>query len=49
METISSETRHHGKNVKRLREILGIKQETIALGLNISQQAMSKLEQKDQD
>lgn len=47
MERISSGTMHHGKNIKRLREILGVKQETIALGLNISQQAMSKLEQKD--
>ena len=48
MERISTETMHHGKNVKRLREILGVKQVTIALGLKISQQAMSKLEQKDQ-
>ena len=37
METILPETIHHGKNVKRLREILGIKQEVIALELNISQ------------
>jgi len=48
METTSLEAIHHGKNVKRLREILGIKQEAIALELNISQQAMSKLEQKEQ-
>jgi len=48
MERISSETISHGKNIRRLREILGVKQETIALGLNISQQAMSKLEQRDQ-
>jgi transcriptional regulator with XRE-family HTH domain len=45
-DTITSEQIHFGQNIKRLREILGIKQETIAQGLNITQQAMSKLEQK---
>ncbi len=39
---------HHGRNIKRLREMLGIKQETIAAELNITQQTMSKLEQKEQ-
>jgi transcriptional regulator with XRE-family HTH domain len=48
METKLSGTVHHGQNIKRLRDLLGIKQETIALGLQVSQQAMSKLEQKDQ-
>jgi transcriptional regulator with XRE-family HTH domain len=48
METILSGTIHHGQNVKRLRDILGVKQETIAMGLNMTQQAMSKLEQKEQ-
>jgi transcriptional regulator with XRE-family HTH domain len=38
---------HHGRNVKRLREMLGIKQEAIAIALDLTQQAMSKLEQKD--
>jgi transcriptional regulator with XRE-family HTH domain len=38
---------HHGRNVKRLREILGIKQEAIAVALDLTQQAMSKLEQKE--
>lgn len=37
---------HHGRNIRRLREILNVKQETIASELNISQQSMSKLEQK---
>lgn len=37
---------HHGRNVKRFREMLGVKQEAIALELNITQQAVSKLEQK---
>jgi len=45
---MSSGTVHHGQNIKRLRDILGIKQERIAVGLSISQQAMSKLEQKEQ-
>ncbi|MDR1369291.1 MAG: helix-turn-helix domain-containing protein [Dysgonamonadaceae bacterium] len=47
METRFSGTIHHGQNIKRLREMLGIKQETIAAELNISQQSMSKLEQKE--
>ena len=38
---------HHGHNVRRLREILNVKQEAIAAELNVSQQAMSKLEQKE--
>ena len=37
---------HHGRNIRRLREILNIKQDAIAAELKISQQAMSKLEQK---
>ena len=48
MESMSSGTVHHGQNIKRLRDILGVKQEVIAMGLHVSQQAMSKLEQKEQ-
>jgi len=48
MESTLLETVHHGHNIKRLRDLLGVKQETIAMGLQISQQAMSKLEQKEQ-
>jgi transcriptional regulator with XRE-family HTH domain len=36
-----------GHNVKRIREILGIKQESIAASLGLSQQAISQLEQKE--
>jgi transcriptional regulator with XRE-family HTH domain len=38
---------HHGRNIRRLREILNVKQDTIAAELKISQQMMSKLEQKN--
>lgn len=38
---------HHGRNIKNLREILGIKQETIAIELDLTQQAISKLETKE--
>ncbi len=38
---------HEGRNVKRIREILGIKQDALAMELGISQQAISALEQKD--
>ncbi len=39
---------HHGRNIKRLREMLGVKQEHIANELNMTQQAISKLEQKEE-
>jgi transcriptional regulator with XRE-family HTH domain len=40
---------HHGRNVKRIREILGIKQEALALmlGDDWNQQKVSLLEQKE--
>ncbi|RFM28091.1 XRE family transcriptional regulator [Deminuibacter soli] len=40
-------TKHEGKNIKRIREILGIKQDTLASELGLTQQAISQLEQKD--
>ena len=39
---------HHGKNVKHLREILGIKQEILADGLDLSQQTVSRLESQEE-
>lgn len=39
--------RNDGYSVKRLREILGVKQEDLADKLQISQQAISKIEQKE--
>ena len=38
---------HEGRNIKRIREILGIKQDALAMDLGISQQAISALEQKE--
>jgi len=38
---------HEGRNVKRIREILGIKQDALAISLGLSQQAVSQLEQKE--
>lgn len=38
---------HQGRNVKRIREMLGIKQDALAFDLNMSQQAVSLLEQKE--
>lgn len=40
-------TVHEGRNVKRIREILGIKQETLAAELGLNQQRVSLLEQKE--
>jgi transcriptional regulator with XRE-family HTH domain len=38
---------HEGRNVKRIREMLGIKQDALAFDLGISQQAISSLEQRE--
>ncbi|WP_276503348.1 helix-turn-helix domain-containing protein [Terrimonas pollutisoli] len=44
---MTEKTVHEGRNVKRIREILGIKQEALAMELGLSQQAVSALEQKE--
>ena len=44
---MTEKTIHEGRNVKRLREILGIKQEALAFDLGLSQQTVSILEQKE--
>lgn len=44
---MTEKTVHEGRNVKRIREILGIKQDTLAHELGLSQQAISALEQKE--
>ncbi|XZF16282.1 helix-turn-helix domain-containing protein [Chitinophagaceae bacterium MMS25-I14] len=47
MRTTDMHEVHEGRNVKRLREILGIKQDALAIDLGITQQAVSLLEQKE--
>jgi len=44
---MTEKTIHEGHNVKRIREILGIKQDALAMELGLSQQAVSALEQKE--
>jgi transcriptional regulator with XRE-family HTH domain len=44
---MTEKTIHEGRNVKRIREILGIKQDALAMELGLSQQAISTLEQKE--
>ncbi len=44
---MNEKTIHEGRNVKRIREILGIKQDALAFDLGISQQAISALEQRE--
>lgn len=39
---------HQGRNIKRFRDILGVKQDALAEKLEMTQQAFSKLEQKEQ-
>ena len=43
----SAKTVHEGKNIKRIRELLGVKQDALAIQLGLSQQAISQLEQKE--
>lgn len=38
---------HQGRAVKRIREILGIKQDALAIDLGLTQQAVSLLEQRE--
>lgn len=38
---------HEGRNVNKIRNLLGVKQETLAAQLGLSQQAISALEQKE--
>lgn len=47
MNSTAERTMHQGRNVKRIREILGIKQDTLASELGISQQSISQLEQRE--
>ena len=47
MTVMAEKMVHQGRNVKRLREILGMKQDTLAFELGLSQQAVSQLEQKE--
>jgi transcriptional regulator with XRE-family HTH domain len=48
--TDTPKTIHHGRNIKRLRNMLGVKQETLAeqLGQDWSQRRVSVLEDKDE-
>lgn len=47
MNLTTEKAMHEGRNVKRIREILGIKQDTLASELGLSQQSISQLEQKE--
>ena len=47
LSTMTEKTIHEGRNVKRIREMLGIKQDALAMDLGLSQQAISALEQKE--
>jgi transcriptional regulator with XRE-family HTH domain len=44
---MTEKTIHEGRNIKRIREILGIKQDALAVELGLSQQAVSALEQRE--
>ena len=48
IEAIPIKKVHHGRNVKRLREMLGIKQEILAEGLGLSQQTVSRFESQEE-
>lgn len=40
--------RHHGNSIKRIREIIGMKQEVLAQKMETSQQSVSRMEQKEE-
>ena len=44
---MTERTIHEGRNVKRIREIMGIKQDALAMDLGLSQQAVSAIEQNE--
>ena len=47
METATQPTMYIGRKISRIRELRGIKQETLASELGVSQQSISKLEQSE--
>lgn len=47
MNSDTTTTVHEGRNVKRIREIMGVKQESLASELGMNQQKISLLEQKE--
>lgn len=48
METNTRQPKPHiGRNFSRIREVLGIKQEAVALKMGITQQTVSNMEQKE--
>lgn len=44
---MTTETMHLGRKISRIRELKGMKQETLASVMGVSQQAISKLEQSE--
>jgi transcriptional regulator with XRE-family HTH domain len=47
LKAMADKSVHEGRNVKRIREILGIKQDALAMNLGLTQQAISQMEQKE--
>ena len=45
---MTTETMHVGKKISRIRELKGMKQETLAAAMGVTQQAISKLEQSEE-
>jgi len=45
---MATETMHIGKKISRIRELKGMKQETLAAAMGVTQQAISKLEQAEE-
>lgn len=46
--TTATKQNHIGRKISRIRELRGMKQEALAEALNISQQAVSKIEQSSE-
>ncbi len=46
-ETIPQSKIHEGRNVRRLREMMGKKQDVLAIEIGVSQQTISKIESQE--
>ncbi|TRX60072.1 helix-turn-helix transcriptional regulator [Fulvivirga sp. M361] len=46
--TTTPRSKHLGRNVRRMREILGVKQETVAEKLGVTQQTVSNIESNEE-
>jgi transcriptional regulator with XRE-family HTH domain len=47
MDTTATKPKHIGRNISRIRELRGMKQEALAIAMGVSQQAVSGMENSE--